>query len=381
MYDTYLNPCSDPDYFPFITRKKSQLYEGSEPFRFITFNTPNLHYLEDRPPQRTFPTAYEQSDALRTIAQLGGRITRTYTFAIAPLGDTHNYAHIARFPDPTIPKENPGGPWIAIPNSENLYANEELFKVLDSALAIARSYKVRLIIPFIDRWHWWGGIETFAGLFGKSGTEFYTDRLVRSQFLAVVAYIINRSNTINGVCYKNDPTIAIFETGNELITMDYNRVHSDWTIEVARFIKSMDPNHLVMDGSYGYYGWEDAVLNDPNIDVFSNHYYQIDPPSDPCVQPKPDLSDWTYAGRVQNEARFLQSRGKAFLVGEAGLAPVDWMVELMKRVIVEMGVSGLLVWSLRFRSRDGGFCKFPHLSSGAKVIQSVEMRFRCFTAF
>jgi endo-1,4-beta-mannosidase len=244
-----------------------------------------------------------------------------------------------------------------IPGTVDLYANEDLFKALDSAIAIARSLQLRLIIPFIDRWHWWGGIETFAGLFRIIPTQFYTHPVIKSAFLHVVAYVVNRVNTVNGIPYKNDPTIAMWEHGNELCTVDCQRAPSEWIIEVSRFIKSLDSNHLVLDGSYGYYGWDEQVLQEPSIDVYSNHYYQIDVPSDPDVRPKPNSWSWNYAGRMKNEARYVAGYGKAFLVGEAGLAPVDWMEDLLGAAITTVECSGVLVWSLRYRSRDGGFCK------------------------
>ncbi|KAJ3415232.1 hypothetical protein HDV05_005372 [Chytridiales sp. JEL 0842] len=339
---------------PFITRKGSRLYEGpGTPFRFISFNIPNLHFLEDRWDGYTLPTPFEQTDALTSISMMGGRLARTYTLAIVPLNDPWALGHIARFPSSSTPR--PRGTWTLIPGTKDVYANEDVFKAFDSALVIARRLNVRICFPFIDRWPWWGGIERFSQLFGKSGYDFYTDPTIKNAFLGVVSYVVNRVNSINGVPYKNDPTIAIWETGNELITMDYKRVPAQWTIDVARRIKSLDKNHLIMDGAYGLYGFEERCLSEPTIDLFTNHYYQNDPPYDPSVIPRPNYNEWTYAGRLTNEANFIRSRGKAFIVGEVGLAGMDWMSAVVNRAVENGGVAGLLVWSLRFHARDGGF--------------------------
>jgi hypothetical protein len=46
---------------------------------------------------------------------------------------------------------------------------------LDRLLAIARQSGVRIIMPLIDRWEWWGGVTQFAALFGASHADFYSD--------------------------------------------------------------------------------------------------------------------------------------------------------------------------------------------------------------
>lgn len=37
--------------------------------------------------------------------------------------------------------------------------DEELFRDLDLVLALAHRYRIRLILPFIDHWDWFGGIN------------------------------------------------------------------------------------------------------------------------------------------------------------------------------------------------------------------------------
>jgi len=56
----------------FITRQGDKLYDGSREFRFISFNIPCLHYIEDdmqfakQMPFR-LPDPFEIEDALETI--------------------------------------------------------------------------------------------------------------------------------------------------------------------------------------------------------------------------------------------------------------------------------------------------------------------------
>lgn len=76
----------------FITIRGSQLMEGDKPFRFISFNIPNLTYTEDdmRFEQLSgfrLPTAFEIDDALATIQQMGGRVARTYVLSVHKTND------------------------------------------------------------------------------------------------------------------------------------------------------------------------------------------------------------------------------------------------------------------------------------------------------
>ncbi|KAI9354842.1 hypothetical protein DFJ73DRAFT_921454 [Zopfochytrium polystomum] len=256
------------------------------PFRFVSFNVPNLFYLEDRPNattgERLGPTLFEQQDAVATIAYLRG--SPAY----------HVAANITAFN---------GTKWSPIPNTANprLYLNEDLFAALDSAVAIAHNHSVRLIIPFIDRWAWWGGIEAFASLHAKplgnattAAPDFFTDPTVTANFFALVTAVVNRTNNAGSPPrrYCEDPAILAWETGNELQTLSGGRVPANWTLAVARTVKDVlrtvpvdrigaagvapGSQQLVLDGSDGARtGWQEEVLDDPDVDLFAGHYYDF----------------------------------------------------------------------------------------------------------
>jgi len=59
---------------------------------------------------------------------------------------------------------------------------------------------------------------------------------------------------------------------------------------------------------------------------------------------------------LQTSGDFInRSRGKKFyLVGEFGFVPVAGVEKLLETVISE-GLSGAMIWSLRYHNRDGGF--------------------------
>ena len=71
----------------FITRSGDRLMEGDKEYRFVSFNIPNLHLVEDNMAfeatnEWRFPDEFEITDALMTIKQMGGRAARMYVISI-----------------------------------------------------------------------------------------------------------------------------------------------------------------------------------------------------------------------------------------------------------------------------------------------------------
>ena len=140
----------------FITCSGDKLIDGRNELRFISFNIPNIHYVEDNLPFEEsndwrFPDAFEIADALESIRQMGGRVVRSYTLSVRNAND-----------DPSLPKHvlGPG------------QFNEEAFRALDKVLEIANEKGIRVIIPFVDNWIWWGGRAEYAAFRGKGKDDF-----------------------------------------------------------------------------------------------------------------------------------------------------------------------------------------------------------------
>ena len=385
---------------PFVTRNSSLLLYQGKPFRFLSFNTPNLHVLEDPYWQRIDP--FEQNDVLSSVSQMGGRVVRIYTISI-PKDSSDQSRHI---------KISSGF------GTKNCVftMNEDLLQDLDRALFLASQHNLKVIIPFIDHWSWWGGVEEFARMYGMQRDDFYTDDTIKTAFKSLMQSILTRNNSLNGLQYRQDPTILAWETGNELSMNNGVRVPSDWTIDNAKYIKQLDTNHLVMDGSYGKYGWDNQVLNSPLIDIHTNHYY-LDP--NPILwvsqtqltvilclivisiasgvgfwwfrsHSKGDGNSKTafvqlrqrlllalsiiafiisaslviyYAINQNIAARFLQdiqlmqNSNKPFIVGEIGLMPTS-LLQTSVDAFVDSTCPGFLLWSLRGHSRQGGYSTY-----------------------
>ena len=305
----------------FITRSGDKLMEGEKEYRFISFNIPNLHLVEDNMPfeatnEWRFPDEFEIADALLSAKQMGGRSVRMYVLSICKKEGPN--------PIPCYVKK-PGE------------FNEEAFRALDRVLEVAGRVGVRVIIPLVDNWKWWGGIAEYAGYRDKPAEEFWTDREIIADFKQTINYTLNRRNTYTGALYKDDKAILAWETGNELYSQ------YPWTKEIAAYIKSLDSHHLVLDGFYvGNKEIQPEALEDPNIDIISSHHY-----------PGPNKGP---AEMVKDIKRFHQQIAgeKAYIVGEFGFIPLADIEKVLDTVIGN-GVSGAMIWSLRFHNRDGGF--------------------------
>ncbi|TWT92847.1 hypothetical protein Pla108_39870 [Botrimarina colliarenosi] len=304
------------DPIPFVTARGDRLFEGDQPLRFVSFNIPNLHLVEDaieflgESPWR-WPNAFEIEDALDTIRQMNGRVVRTYVLSVRrESSDMGDCVHV------TAPGE----------------FNEAAFVALDRVLQIAGEKGVRVILPLVDNWHWWGGAEQYAAWRGKPAEAFWTNRQVINDFKRTIAYVVNRRNTLTGRLYRDDPTILGWETGNEISPTPA------WTREIAAYLKSLDPNHLVIDGK-SLDGVVSESLDDPNVDVITSHHY-------------PDRGEDVPAAIAK---AIRQTAGKKpYFVGEVGFLPTEEIAAIVDKA-AGSHCAGVLLWSLRPHRREGGF--------------------------
>lgn len=178
-------------------------------------------------------------------------------------------------------------------------------KRLDYALFKAKELGIRVIIPFVNNWNAFGGIDQYVRwrtvqdpAFVPYHDRFYTDPVIRQWFKQWIAHLLNRTNSYTGVQYKNDPTIMAWELANEprcLSAGVYGRspdcttqTLTTWADEMSTYIKSIDDKHLVSAGDEGFYcmpgatDWTEncgegvdtiALASLPNIDILSLHLY------------------------------------------------------------------------------------------------------------
>jgi hypothetical protein len=320
----------------FITRSGDKLMDGGAPFRFIGVNNMDAFTCQDQ--GWLLATAFEQEDYLKTLVDMGAAAVRTYVFSVKGglIGGTNLPYHY-------------GGPGIY---------NEAAFVAVDRWLTLCNEYGIRTTLGFICNMNFFGGVPEFAGFRGKSGSEFYTDATVISDFKNYINYIVNRTNTLSGVIYKNDKAILCWETGNELNPTE------TWTTNIAAYIKSLDANHLVMDGggwnrtTYGGgangSGFSSLVLADPNVDIVTKHYYTC-------------LVGNDYASACNSDRNFSMGK-KPFIVGEFGINRTPYFHSLMDTVIAN-GTAGAWLWAMKGHAPNGGF--YWHTENSGMLMDDI----------
>jgi mannan endo-1,4-beta-mannosidase len=171
---------------------------------------------------------------------------------------------------------------------------------LDQMIAAAAAHGIKLILPFVNNWRDFGGMDQYVTWYGlQFHDQFYTDARIKQDYKNWITKLVNRTNTITGVPYKNDPTIFAWELGNEPRCINASLPTSGtctadtlvgWAGEMSTFIKSLDANHMVAVGDEGFHpgaagptgSWPYNVTDGvdharltalPNIDFGTYHLY------------------------------------------------------------------------------------------------------------
>lgn len=215
--------------------------------------------------------------------------------------------------------------------------NEEVMQQLDRVVNAARTRGIRLSLMLINAKPALHNSETLDDNPGVNAhtyanyadtaeeyDDFYTNEECKELYKQRVEAVLTRENTITGVEYRNEPAIAMWELGNEIEWSEPWK-HDDptlqpWITEMADYVKSIDNNHLVTTGEFGWANRNNFIADhEPeNIDLCSVHYYpgpkSYDLPNDPERDHPGLLRDLIETGR--------QELDKPVYVGE-----YNWKVE------------------------------------------------------
>lgn len=154
----------------------------------------------------------------------------------------------------------------------------------DYVIYAAGQYGLRVIMTLVDNYDYYhGGKYTFLRWSGVSsanyGAAFYTNPTVVANFQNYVRELVGHFNPYTGRTWANDPTIAMWETGNELGGYIGREGYppAQWTQGIINAIRSIDSQHLIMDGSGGFYNYStketSPSLQLAQIAVMSDHGY------------------------------------------------------------------------------------------------------------
>jgi mannan endo-1,4-beta-mannosidase len=339
----------------FVTRTGSHLTLAGKPFRFAGTNNYYLHYQ----------SATARDNVIDKVAASDFSVLRTWGWfdtgtadGADPSAGSQNGVYLQYWDGTGHPKYNDGADGLVR---------------LDAVIARAAQDGVKLIIPFTNNWGDFGGMDKYVEWAGKTHhDDFYTDPVIRGWFKDYIAHLLDRTNSITGVKYRDDPTIMTWELANEPRCIGSGRYPKSadcttdtvtaWADDISTFIKSVDGRHLVSAGDEGFFadapGTDDWTRNGgegvdtvklaalKNIDVMSYHLY-------------PDgwgkTADWGTQW-ILDHAAAARTIGKPALLGEFGLkskAERNAVYQRWTDAVYSSGTAGALYWLLSDRLDDG----------------------------
>lgn len=312
----------------FVTRVGNVLYKNGKVFRFSGSNCYWLGLYQQPNSTVRYPTNQEIDDALLTAKSLGHTVIRSHTLGIS-VGNALSV-------------------WTALNT-----VNNTAFATMDYAIKRCADFGMLLIIPLTDLLdapnHYYMGNKANFCTFRALGDEhtFYTNGQVFTDFTTGYCNtIITHVNSLTGIAYKDDPTILGWESGNEGHAsggaVDTLQAIATWTQNLGTYIKSIDSNHLYIDG---YQGINPYALNNSTTDILSNHYYPVN------------------ISQLLTDAYQAEIAGKVFLCGEydwlsvsqgEGQDRFDDIDSFLPCIEASRYVSGALLWSIMSVSMSGG---------------------------
>ncbi len=339
----------------FIRREGTQFVLDGRPFYVTGANT---HYLG-------WGTDDEVDRLLDDAAAMNFNVIRTFISVVRGSLDSSK---------PTIWQ------WDRVDNSGNLGMNGVYFlywdsktnamawndgpdglQRIDQLIAKAKKRNIRLLFSLLDFYDYTGGSQQMSAWYGSTDrySFFFWNERTRTDYKAWVRHVLERTNTITGIAYKDDPTIFGWDLMNEpqFASVD---LATTWITEMSAYIKSIDPNHMLGSGSEGFFGGESG--NDPlnqlkidTIDFGTWHIY----PAYHRVSPQ-DVVNLN-----KSHCDVAAQAGKPVLFEEFGYGAqhadqASVYQKWLEAVRTNPNCAGWLMWRLTARMKNGSYPRDEH---------------------
>lgn len=232
---------------PFIQVKESLLYKNEQPYHYLGTNfwygmnlgTPSEPKLKER--------LLRELDHLKALG-----ITNLRIMAASEGPNT--------------------APWRLSPTLQEQPAlyNDQLWSGLDFLLAEMAKREMHAVLCLNNMWPWSGGFAQYVNWvtgkdipypppskdgkwlkFMKYSASFFNNKEAQLLYFNHIKAVIERTNSISGIPYKEDGTIMSWQLANEPRPILGNRKYRKWIKKTAAYIKSLDDKHLVSIGSEG----------------------------------------------------------------------------------------------------------------------------------
>lgn len=318
----------------FVTAVDNYFELDGDPFYYVGSNNYYLNYTSD--------TMID--DVLEDAASMGLKVMRCWGFID---GTAHNSC--------------------VMQSALGVY-DDSGFERLDYAINKASTLGIKLIIPFVNNWDDFGGMNQYVEWAGASvHDDFYTNTTCTTGYKNYVRYMLNHVNTYSGIAYKDDPTVMAWELANEprCTTDTTGDTIVNWADTMSTYIKTIDSNHLVTVGDEGFFNREgsgsdyeynggtgvdwDRLIELPNIDFETMHLY-------------PDGWGKTITWSLQyinDHIDAAKTVGKPVILEEYGVASDQETVyaefgdALYKSSTIGEGAAGNMFWLLTGINDDG----------------------------
>ena len=272
--------------------------------------------------------------------------------------------------------------------------NETQFARFDYVLDSAARHGMRVVIVLQNYWSPYGGLPSIAKKFGfKSSLEFYESQEAQKMYRDYIEHFVNRTNTVSGIRYKDDPAIFSWELMNEprmdlvddsstdksIYDRDGAKLAS-WIKSSSAYIKELDGRHLVSTGAEGHgiegfggttegYGSDPfKVVNQPDIDFFTIHFYpNADGMDFSLDRTKKFLCEYVAAAHAHGKPLILEewsiNRQRPLKLDNEIILPKDpryaaakyqWMDEILTS-FKNCGGNASLFWMLQMNQQDNEY--------------------------
>jgi mannan endo-1,4-beta-mannosidase len=331
----------------FVRTRGNQFVIAGRPFRFVGANVSVMYRDDDRA---------RMPETLRRASQAGISVIRVWANGE---GGPNDIGPVADFKD--WPRMHPlrwaPGQW-----------NEEAFVHLDNVIAEAGRNKLLVQLCLVNWWRDTGGVTQYLrwagvndaadekfpfGINTERAMLFYTNEKTRQLYREHVEKLVNRRNTVTGVLYRDDPNIFGWELMNEaqVVTSRWSERRA-WIAEMSTYLKSLDPNHVIAPGDWGYRTAAERRewLMDhqlPNIDYCDVHNYPRND-DDVFVDSPKALREF-----IENRTAATYSIKKPLVFGEFGMgvegfkgfSQVEWFRGYLESSVTS-GAAGAMFWIL-----------------------------------
>ncbi|PGH20733.1 hypothetical protein AJ80_03493 [Polytolypa hystricis UAMH7299] len=227
---------------------------------------------------------------------------------------------------------------------------------LDAVVSKAETYGIQLILPFVNYWDDYGGMNVYVSQMGGGSTSaFYTNSNIITAYKNYIQAVVNR--------YKNSNAIYAWELANEPRCPGCaTSVITQWATSISQYIKQLDPSHRVVlgdegwfnrgSGGYPYQGGEgvdfEANLRIATLDLGTFHMY----PShwgESYEWGNQWIADHQAACKAAGKDCILEEYG----VGEDGATRTTHMTNWHNTLKGDGGVPGDMFWQFGLQLSNG----------------------------